>query len=236
MALADGAALLLYGRIGSYARRAADTPAHDQGSLALWRNCADSILKNVVEPWRSAGRLDVFVQSWNPELQSAMDAFWQPAASWHGAQNSSFKCPTASAIGFCERTYWAMLGMRHAIELRSAWSRADSSSGAAARVHGTVIMMRHDLFWFNELPVVRASPTARLWLPFNCQTRDVTAATTPRGNIKGLHMKGPFGQSSTSATMTSVAAASEIFGHNCNLQRDSPDRLGFCDLTIEIDW
>jgi hypothetical protein len=76
-----GAALVLYGRIGTYTQRTAQLSSHAQGSLALWRNCADSILKNVVEPWRSAGRLDAFLQSWNPELQSAMDAFWQPAAS-----------------------------------------------------------------------------------------------------------------------------------------------------------
>lgn len=223
MAQADATALVLYGRVGTYGHRAADTPAHAQGSLALWRNCADSIWRNVVAPWRSAGRLDVFVQSWNPELESDMDAYWKPAASWHGVQNSSFRCPAGSAMGYCERTWWAMLGMRHAVELRAEWARAESSSDAAARLHGTVIMMRHDLFWFNELPIVRASPSGiRLWLPFNCQTREASPASP---------------HSSGSATpMTSVAAASAIFGHNCNAEGRSSERLNFCDLTVEIDW
>jgi hypothetical protein len=219
MALADGTALLLYGRVGSYTRRAADTPVRDRGSLALWRNCADSINRNVVAPWRSVGHLDVFIQSWNQEMADDMDAYWQPAASWHGVQNTSFRCPAGSTILYCERTWWAMLGMRHAIELRSAWARAEESSdGTAARLHGTVIMMRHDLFWFNELPVVRASINAvRLWLPFRCQTR---------------HVRPPR-HSSTPTNMEAVTAAPELWGHKCGIQRPS---LGFCDLLVDIDW
>ena len=28
--------------------------------------------------------------------------------------------------------------------------------------------MRHDVYWFNPLPTVRADRAVRLWLPFDC--------------------------------------------------------------------
>lgn len=94
------------------------------------------------------------------------------------------------------------------------------------------IMMRHDLFWFNKLPVVRAWPSAtRLWLPFNCATREVKLTTRKKGP-SNIHS----GENNSSATMISVASVSTIFGHKCNLQRPSPDQLGFCDQMIQIDW
>lgn len=217
-------ALVLYGRVGTYEHRVTGSSVHARGSLALWRNCADSISRNVVEPWRSAVRLDVFVQSWNPELESDMDTYWQPAASWHGVQNNSFKCPAGSTTFYCERTWWAMLGMRHAVELLSAWVRAESGSDPTARQHGTVILMRHDLFWFNELPIVRASVNAtRLWLPFRCVIQKVQVKPVSR-------------RSSNSVNMTSVTAVTAKRGHTCNIQRQSPGSLGFCDLMVDIDW
>ena len=59
------AALVLYGRVGTYTTRTASMKAGDHGDKGLWRECANSIRSQVLEPWRAAGvRLAVFVQSW----------------------------------------------------------------------------------------------------------------------------------------------------------------------------
>jgi len=220
-----GVALLLYGRVGTYTHRAADLTPDLPGDPALWRNCAQSIQRHIVAPWREAGALDLFVQSWNPELAVEMDAYWKPAASWHAAQKSTFSCSplTRVRVGFCERTWWAMLGMRHALELRTNWASSRTSHIRPRQyAHDTVVVMRHDLFWLNPLPVVVASPAAtRLWLPFNCEldrqaTRHLLQNSTP--------------------TVT-PRAASSIFGHRCGEQQAlPPDQLDFCDNTIQIDW
>ena len=158
-------ALVLYGRVGTFTRRSASMKQGDLGDARLWRMCADSIHERVVEPWRRAGIVDVFVQSWNPELSALMDGFWTPRASLHAAQNGTAhkRCP--ARLMLCERTQWALLGMKSALQLRSRWAGANGGS----RMHSTVLMMRHDVYWYTQLPVVRADRAVRLWLPFDCQ-------------------------------------------------------------------
>ena len=59
------ATLVLYGRVGTYTTRTASMKAGDHGDKGLWRECANSIRSQVLEPWRASGvRLAVFVQSW----------------------------------------------------------------------------------------------------------------------------------------------------------------------------
>ena len=66
-------ALVLYGRVGSYEKRASQLSSDAPGESVLWRSCAVSIRKFVVEPWEAVGMVDVFVQSWNPELAAQME-------------------------------------------------------------------------------------------------------------------------------------------------------------------
>eukprot|EP00967_Tisochrysis_lutea_P005434 scaffold6508_cov37-Tisochrysis_lutea.AAC.2 len=214
------AALVVYGRVGTYEKRTAGMSTQEGGSLALWHNCAQSILEKVVRPWQQHVKLDVFVQSWNPELASEMDSFWEPAASWHAPQNSSFKCPKSfPPMPFCERTWWAMLGMRHAIEMRATWVSAAMRRKREAREHDTIIMMRHDLFWLNEMPVVQTSVSAtRLWLPFSCKFIDIQRPTAEASH------------------WASISHHSNIFGHSCNTPDHILDPTDFCENTIQIDW
>ena len=95
--------------------------------------------------------MDVFVQSWSPELAPLMNAHWQPAASDHELQNTTLKCPPPR-LPYCDRTQWALLGMKRAVALRTRWAAA-----APGRAHATVMMMRHDVHWFSPMPAVSAS-------------------------------------------------------------------------------
>ena len=83
---APRAALVLYGRVGTYLVRTQSLKMGQHGDPELWARAAASIKRHVVDPWRRAGGVDVFVQSWNPELTAQMREFWQPAAVDHAEQ------------------------------------------------------------------------------------------------------------------------------------------------------
>ena len=83
---APRAALVLYGRVGTYLVRTQSLKMGQHGDPELWARAAASIKQHVVDPWRRAGGVDVFVQSWNPELTAQMREFWQPAAVDHAEQ------------------------------------------------------------------------------------------------------------------------------------------------------
>ena len=158
-------AIVLYGRVGTYETRTATMKKGLPGDLKLWRHCANSVRMHIVKPWQAAGRVDIFVQSWNPELETAMQEFWEPRSSFHAAQNYSLgRCPVR--LMYCDRTMWALLGMKRALALRAAW--AESAEGRALSPHATVLTMRHDVIWTNPLPPLRADRSVRLWLPFDC--------------------------------------------------------------------
>ena len=175
-------ALILYGRVGTYTVRTASMKKGMQAEPQLWSTCAASIMDNVVQPWRAAGALDIFVQSWNPELAARMDAFWEPVASWHGNQSYTMPC-LGPRLPYCDRTQWALKGMKHAAQLRSTWAR--SAAGRAAGAHVTVLMMRHDVHWFSPMPPVNADGAVKLWLPLDCtlsscrENRQLWSASTP---------------------------------------------------------
>ena len=157
-AVPERRALILYGRVGTYQTRTASMKKGVPGDPQLWRTCAESISQHVLRPWREAGPVDVFVQSWSPELAPLMNAHWQPAASDHELQNTTLKCPPPR-LPYCDRTQWALLGMKRAVALRTRWAAA-----APGRAHATVMMMRHDVHWFSPMPAVSASGAVKLWL------------------------------------------------------------------------
>lgn len=64
-------AIVVYGRVGTYATRTASLKKDAPGDLGMWRECAESMERHVVAPWRAAGRVDVFVQSWNLEMAAS---------------------------------------------------------------------------------------------------------------------------------------------------------------------
>ena len=146
--LPERRALILYGRVGTFLTRTASMKKGVPGDSLLWSVCAASITQHVLRPWREAGPVDVFVQSWSPELAPLMDAHWKPAASDHDVQNVTLKCPPPR-LPYCDRTQWALLGMKRAAALRTRWAAA-----APGRAHATVMMMRHDVHWFSPMPAV----------------------------------------------------------------------------------
>ena len=200
---AVGRAVVLYGRVGTYSTRTATMKKGLPADENLWRACAESINQHVVKPWSLAGRVDVFVQSWNPELADAMATFWQPSGADHAAQNRSLgRCPVR--LNYCDRTMWALLGMKRALALRTRW--AASAEGRAAGAHATVLVMRHDVIWSNTMPPLRADRSVRLWLPFDCQRascRDQTARAAD------LYSEGQAPPRAACAEMASALRASE---------------------------
>ena len=88
-----------------------------------------------------------------------MNHFWTPARSSHAPQNHSLPNCKPTRLNYCTRTMWALLGMRRALALRSSW--------AANRkvVHASVMVMRHDVLWFNQLQALRVDAFAPLLVP-----------------------------------------------------------------------
>ena len=158
-------AIVLYGRIGTYRVRTASMKKGMPGDFDLWRACATTILAHIVRPWHEAGRVDLFVQSWNPELAMQIDEFWKPAGlltSVHAHQNQSRAMACRyTRLNYCERTMWALLGMKHALELRTRW--LNTANGVAATPHATVLVIRHDVIFSNSLPPVRPLPALLLF-------------------------------------------------------------------------
>ena len=156
-------ALVLYGRVATYGRRAQTMSHAEPGNIGFWRTCAQTIEEQVLKPWRLAGKVDIFVQSWNAgEIAAEMNARWQPAAFYHALQNDTMRCPVQMRL--CERTMWSLLGMKRALELRRLYAAFHGIS------HAAVLVMRHDVYWRNSLPPLRTDgPHIRLWLSFDCE-------------------------------------------------------------------
>ena len=233
-------AVVLYGRVGTYTTRTATMKKGVPGDESLWRNCAESIRLHVVKPWSGAGRVDVFVQSWNPELGSSMGTFWDPRAADHAAQNGSMgRCPVR--LNYCDRTMWALLGMKRALALRTRW--AASAEGRAAGAHATVLVMRHDVIWSNTLPPLRADRSVRLWLPFDCQRascRDQAARAADLYSEGQPPPRAACGDSkkASSSNWTLLAHKTNVLGVNCASTRQSvaSRARNFCSNSVNIDW
>ena len=150
---APRAALVLYGRVGTYLVRTQSLKMGQHGDPELWARAAASIKQHVVDPWRRAGGVDVFVQSWNPELTAQMREFWQPAAVDHAEQVDDGSmiprhCPVR--LRYCERTMWALLGMKRGLALRARY--------AAQRVEPLDVVAHHE----DGGVRVRAAPLRRV--------------------------------------------------------------------------
>ena len=238
-------ALVLYGRVGTYITRTASLRKGMPGDVKLWRTCAESIQTHVLRPWLAAGPVDVFVQSWNLELADAMDNFWQPRASFHGAQNTSLgKCPIR--LNYCDRTMWALLGMKKALALRSAWAASGALSGKGQQqAHATVLVMRHDVIWSSPLPPLRADRAVRLWLPFDCHRAscrdsaaraadlyaEAPAALSPRPSRESCSER----KNAPPSNWTLVHAPRNVLGVNC-APGGTARAQAFCGNSVNIDW
>ena len=216
-------ALVFYGRVGTYKRRAALLERGAPGEINLWRTCALTARQQVFENWEEDGNVDVFVQSWNPgPMAVAMDAFWQPAASEHAEQNASLRCPVQMRL--CERTMWALLGMKQGLALRAAYERR---SGVK---HATVLVARHDVYWRNPVPSVRTDGAIRLWLPFDCQ---VNYCHDGPANVSACWGRQP---SNDSDWMLLRHSQSLYFGTRCDRTHHDARNLAICAHTVLIDW
>lgn len=229
-------AVVLYGRVGTRDARAASLAASASADPLLWRACAQTAMERVITPWRQAGRVDIFVQSWNVELAREMDAFWAPVASDHAAQNSSsLVCPVR--LKLCERTMWALLGMKRALDLRSRWEV--SAAGRLASPHVAVLVARHDVYWRTDLPPLFTEPDGvRLWLPFDCRLRycregQYSAPTTCAGNKVARNATAP-----PSDWIMLDHSQSTFFGTRCEATAGgaASELPPICAATVLIDW
>ncbi|KAL1524767.1 hypothetical protein AB1Y20_019650 [Prymnesium parvum] len=215
-------AVVLYGRVGTYQVRTASLKKGMPADHALWHACAATIRTHVVLPWRAAGRVDLFVQSWNPELSSAIDAFWAAeglVASLHQPQNGTHAC-RATKLNYCERTAWALLGMKRALALRTAHA-------AGGGRHAAVLVMRHDVLWSNSLPPLRADRGVRLWLPFDCKLFPCAAHAPHPPHAASCEAKA------RASNWTLLAAKREVLSLRCD---KSDFHRDFCGHSVNVDW
>lgn len=225
-------ALVLYGRVGTYKQRAAELSPNAPGDELLWRRCAESIDHFVVAPWKRAGHLDIFVQSWNPELAKHMDTHWRPRASDHAVQNKSIGgCPVS--MPYCTRTLWTLLGMKRALALRSQWSRANSKD------HAIVLVMRHDLRWNAELPSLRADGPVRLWMPFSCKVERChvpnARADEMRSSVKTSTRLIETDRAHCGNKVSQTSKWTMVSDHKTQFGRDCHRDPYFCANTVNVD-
>ena len=230
-------AVVVYGRVGTYQHRAGVLSTGASGEATLWQACARTAAEHVLKPWRENGaQVDVFVQSWNPELADAMDSFWKPAASDHSNQSrlpaSAATCPIRMKL--CERTMWALLGLKRALVLRTKW---EASHPSRARAHVAVLAMRHDVYWRAPFPPLRADGFTRLWLPFECQV-NYCRDPTGRNTSTCFGRRIPDGSAGPPEWLVMKHSQSTYFGRKCD--RDSlgrnPQNVPLCANTVLIDW
>ena len=226
---APRAALVLYGRVGTYLVRTQSLKMGQHGDPELWARAAASIKQHVVDPWRRAGGVDVFVQSWNPELTAQMREFWQPAAVDHAEQVDDGSmiprhCPVR--LRYCERTMWALLGMKRGLALRARYA----AQRGGADPHATVLVMRHDVQWFNPLPPLRTDGHVKLWLAFDCKMTACAAAAAPGSAPRGKRECGKAPRGAPPSNLTLVHAPRTVLSVDCK------SRPEWCDHSVNIDW
>lgn len=211
-------AVVLYGRIGSYTQAARSTAGN--GSAGLVRMCALGVHTHVLTPWRQLGQVDVFVQSWNPELGTLLNRLYAPAAYEHAAQDAT-RFNMSRCHGFlCARNQWALLGMQRALALRRTHEGSTQ--------YATVLMMRHDLHWLSPLPHLPTT-AVRMWLPFHCA---VSTFTRLGGRVSLLHSGHELLGQSFNATISSGGFTAE-----CSLELNATSKMReSCELSITVDW
>ena len=221
-------AIVFYGRVGTRIESAHKLPTGAPADALMWREAAEKADEFVVQPWRRSGRVDVFIQSWNAELSRSMDAFWKPMGSEHATQNNTLRCPI-DGLRLCERTMWALLGMKRGLALR-----ADAEARGIVPMHSTVMVARHDVYWRRLLPPLRADESVRLWLPFDCQLAycrggPTSEASSCAGNRIARNVTRP-----PSDWITLTHSKSRYFGIGCDAT--AGQLAPICASTVLIDW
>ena len=182
-------------------------------------------------PWSANGLVDIFVQSWNPgSMAHAMDAFWQPRLAQHADQNTSLRCPISMRL--CERTMWAVLGMKQALALRTAYERSHSVH------HAAVLVMRHDVYWRSPLPPLRADDRhIRLWLGFDCEVNYCWAGPNARSACQGRYISN---RTAPPPWMELKHSRSSYFGMPASRCTERGGgtlaQLALCENTVLLDW
>ena len=145
----------------------------------------------------------------------------------------------AGTMGYCERTAFALLGMKRALGLRSAWAnrRHQVHQGKRDRVHALVMVMRHDVTWNAPLPVdgagLAATPGARLWLPFACEL-----CSGPDERQKVCHWRRKAFKKAWDRNGTgTLLAPSQFLARACSVQVRGQQSFGpHCEYTVPVDW
>ena len=108
----------------------------------------------VVANRRAGFQLDVYMHSWNPELGPLLDRLYQPKRSRH----------EPIRLGL-QKVASQHLSLKTVLEL------------CAGEVHEHVLVMRHDVIWYEDFVLANLS-SAPLWLPHWCLTPRLTALNT----------------------------------------------------------
>lgn len=211
-------AVVLYGKIGTLTTAAKYATT---GSPRVVTRAAPSIARHVLDAWARQSVVDVFVHSWNPELGAQIDGFYASflrVSNHSDAQQRlalprpSRECektqllPRSSRDHMCARTRWALRGMAEALRMRRAWAASRRLS------HARVLVMRHDVYFFVDLPLPPLVRGIRLWLPSNCAA---AKNRTTHTHTLGAHTR----------VLANYPACPAL-----------PLHASFCDLAVHIDW
>jgi hypothetical protein len=215
-------AILFFGRVGTLIR-AIKLPASFPGDPMLIELSAASFRRNVIDPWRAVGDVDVFVHSWNPELARLMEKSYEPVASNHSSQlGVRMVCPSANyETTSCTRCMWHFLSIRHVVQMRQAWVAGDPK-----RQHDMIMLTRHDVFWLSALPKVY--PGVRLWLPIHSGCVNYSA---PDPHMRGGSMRLALERYSTPRRMPPDSRARKPFTEDWWAIMDAPLADGFAELS-----
>ena len=110
-----------------------------------------TIWDRIVVANRRAGlQLDVYIHSWNPEIGPLLDWLYQPKRSRHDPMRREL-----------HKVASQHLSIKSVLEL------------CAGEVHEHVLVMRHDVIWYEDFLLADLS-SAPLWLPHWCLTPQLT--------------------------------------------------------------
>ena len=103
-------------------------------------------------------------------------------------------------------------------------ARNGGAGGRALSSHATVLVMRHDVIWKNDLHPLRADRSVRLWLPFDCGKASCRDRASRAGDIYAESAPPP--RASCEARLPSAASnwtllqyKTNVLGVNCGSPR-----------------
>ena len=154
-------AVVLFGRVGTMSTAAKRS---GRGDPRVIDHAAPSIMQHVIQPWQRVGMsVDLFIHSWNPELGARIDEHYAPsgAMQWSNHSDAQFgvhgvpmtlpiHCDrVARDDAGCVGTQWALRGLASGLRARRAWA----ASHRHLAPHDRVLVMRHDVFFFDDMPI-----------------------------------------------------------------------------------